>query len=107
MHFRDRDFLYLIKTTIVLFGMTSIVTNGIDRFLHYYHERTKTNAVGERVQGRSTLFPKFKKWQYYFSKTSILLVSYSCAFEGRQGCLQKEYILYARENDEKNGRHLN
>ena len=62
------------------------------------------------VRGRP-FFSSFR-FKIYFSKIIILLLFYSYAFfdgggGGGEG-LQKEYVLnlYARENDEKNGRPL-
>ena len=42
----------------------------------------------------------------FFSKTIILLLLYLLSLWGEGGGLQKEYVLYTRENDQKNGQPL-
>ena len=49
------------------------------------------------------LFLKFKNDENYFSKITILLLFFISMLLGEETGLQKEYVLYACENDGKNG----
>ena len=84
---------------------------GRPAFFDHYHERTKPtlgrDGGGGGVQGRCTLCPNFKNDRDIISAKSSFYCILFVRFSGRGGRgLQKEYIVYARENDEKNGRPL-
>ena len=46
-------------------------------------------------------------FQYILVKSSFYCFFIRTLLVGEGGVLQKDYVLYARENDEKNGRTLN
>ena len=83
------------KIIFILFTVYLMVVH----FLNHYHERTK-RTQGEWVQGRCTLFAKFQYDDIISANLLFCWFFIRTLFFGGGGGGQKEYVLYARENDE-------